>query len=42
MIVIGLFLAFFGNKFVNFVIALVGFLASFIVVLKVSFWVLEK
>ena len=41
-IVMGLFLAFFGNKFVNFVIGLVGFLASSTFLLSASFWVLEQ
>ena len=41
LIVAGLFLAFFGNKFVDFVIGLVGFLASAIMLLWVSFWLIE-
>lgn len=41
MIVGGLFLAFFGNKFVNFVIGLVGFIASSVVFLYVAMWVVE-
>lgn len=41
MIVGGLFLAFFGNKFVNFVIGLVGFIASSVVLLYVAMWVVE-
>lgn len=42
LIVMGLFLAFFGNKFVNFVIGLVGFLASTVVLILATFWVVEK
>jgi hypothetical protein len=42
LIVMGLFLGFFGNKFVNFVIGLVGFLASSVLMLFASSWVLEK
>jgi purine-cytosine permease-like protein len=42
MIVMGLFLAFFGNKFVNFVIGLVGFLVSTYILLLASFLVLQK
>jgi len=41
MIVVGLFLAFFGNKFVNFVLGLVGFIASSIVLLYVAMWMVE-
>lgn len=41
MIVGGLFLAFFGNKFVNFVIGLVGFIASSVVLLYVAMWLVE-
>ena len=42
LIVGGLFLGFFGNKFVNFVIGLVGFLASAVILLWISFWVIEQ
>ena len=38
----GLFLGFFGNKFVNFVIGLVGFLVASVVLLKTAFWGVEK
>ena len=42
LIVGGLFLGFFGNKFVNFVIGMVGFLVASVVLLKVAFWGVEK
>ena len=42
LIVGGLFLGFFGNKFVNFVIGLVGFLASSVILLWAAFWIIEK
>jgi hypothetical protein len=42
MIALGLFLAFFGNKFLNVVIGLVGFLATAVVLILGSFWVLQK
>ena len=41
MIVGGLFLAFFGNKFVNFVIGLVGFFATSVVLIYGAMWVIE-
>lgn len=42
LIVGGLFLAVNGNKFVNFVIGLVGFLASSVILLSLSFYGLTK
>jgi hypothetical protein len=42
LILAGLFLAFFGNKFLNFVIGLVGFIASTVLLLMGSFMIIEK
>jgi hypothetical protein len=42
MLLMGVFVAFFGNKFLNFVIGLVGFLASTIFLVLSIFWIISK